>query len=448
MVDQERTHDRQMRTAILEGLLWPVMLGMLACGGFYAAIHAGMIRMPLVVRYFAGDPIEYVETALGFVGLAALLLRGASLSGQAAALRLVQWEPAPTGGQKAEQAHQLLGWLDELPGYARESYLVRRLQSALQYVISKGSGDGLDEELKYLADGDAGQQHAGYALVRIITWATPMLGFLGTVIGITIALGNLSPTSLVKTPEKAMEGLLGGLRIAFDTTALALSLSIFLMFVMFIINRIESEILQAVDNRCTRLLVGRFQQLGTRTDPQLAQVRLMIEAVVDSSQQLVQGQAKLWESALRETGEQWRQQMESTGRQLQGSLGQVQRELWQEHAQVLQQVEWQAQQRTQAFWQQVQQALVDNGQIMRLQQSELTKQGDLLLQAVHAGGGVLQLQQSLSRNLETIQATGDLEDTWTSLATAIQRLNHQLAQASIGLPTPSVPIRPSQGRAA
>ena len=50
-----------------------------------------------------------------------------------------------------------------------------------------------------------------------------MLGFLGTVIGITQALGDLDPEELANSIQTAMDGLLSGLYVAFDTTAVALS---------------------------------------------------------------------------------------------------------------------------------------------------------------------------------------------------------------------------------
>ena len=161
MMQAGESQEHRMSGAMLGGIFWPVVLGCLTCGGFYAAMHAGFLRHPLMLRYFAGDPIEYVETGLGFIGLVALLLRGAGLTGQAAALRLVHWDAPPASGARAEHANELLAWLAELPGYARGSYLVRRLQAALQYVAAKGSGDGLDEELKYLSDADAAEQHDG-----------------------------------------------------------------------------------------------------------------------------------------------------------------------------------------------------------------------------------------------------------------------------------------------
>jgi len=42
--------------------------------------------------------------------------------------------------------------------------------------------------LKYLSDLDAAHAQAGYGLFRVIVWAIPITGFLGTVIGITMML--------------------------------------------------------------------------------------------------------------------------------------------------------------------------------------------------------------------------------------------------------------------
>ena len=125
----------------------------------------------------------------------------------------------------------------------------------------------LDDELKYLADMDAARQHDSYALVRIIIWATPMLGFLGTVVGITQALGDLDPKMLATSIQTAMDGLLAGLYVAFDTTALALSLSILLMFFQFFVDRVESQLLLMVDTRVNEELGGSFRERGQLQRP-------------------------------------------------------------------------------------------------------------------------------------------------------------------------------------
>src|SRR5439155_15674705 len=145
---------------------------------------------PLVRRYFAGHPINMIETALFFIGLAALLIKLLELLGEFSVLPRVTLGDG-SSGQPASHASQWLDALAQLPGRAQSSYLGRRLSEALEAVLQRGSAEHLADELKYLSEVDAGRAQDSYALVRIVIWATPMLGFLGTVVGITDALGDL-----------------------------------------------------------------------------------------------------------------------------------------------------------------------------------------------------------------------------------------------------------------
>jgi hypothetical protein len=69
-----------------------------------------------------------------------------------------------------------------------------------------------------------------------------------------------------------MKGLTSGLYVAFDTTALALMLSMLLMFLQFVIERFETQALSAVDIRANEELIGRFEQLGASHDPHVASI--------------------------------------------------------------------------------------------------------------------------------------------------------------------------------
>ena len=75
--------------------------------------------------------------------------------------------------------------------------------------MSRGTApaDRLDDELRYLSDLDAVRLPRGYALFRVIVWAIPILGFLGTVIGITMALNSVD----LQAPDKSMLQVLNGL---------------------------------------------------------------------------------------------------------------------------------------------------------------------------------------------------------------------------------------------
>ena len=103
--------------------------------------------------------------------------------------------PIARGGQPVSSCESLLGRLDNLPGRHQDSLLVGRLREILERIRRRNSAEGLDEELKYLADRDADRLYESYALFRVVIWAIPILGFLGTVVGITLAIANLTPNA-------------------------------------------------------------------------------------------------------------------------------------------------------------------------------------------------------------------------------------------------------------
>ena len=435
-------------SVMLGSLGWPLALGLAACVVFYVLIHQGVLGHPLLGRYFAGHPIEYIEAAMFFVGLSALAMIGFDRIGQFVGLDRVRLSAIPPAGQQVQDASHLLAQLEDLPAGQGRGWLATRLGAALEHVRRKGSADDLDAELKHLSDVDADRQYQNFALVRIIIWATPMLGFLGTVIGITLALGNLSPEALVDNPKTAMDGLLGGLSIAFDTTTLALSLSIALMFAQFLISRIDEELLAAVDARAEAELVGRFQQLGTAADPHLASVRRMAETVVGTTEGLVRRQAEIWQDTIDQAHERWNTLVVTAGRQLEQSFSSSLEETLAAHASHLSALEQQAEGRTERQSERFEVSLVEHAAGLKAQQDAMARQAGVLLQVVEATGEVVKLETTLNDNLRALAGSKNFEDTVTSLAAAINMLGGRLARPA-DVPT-KVDLDPSasQDRAA
>jgi len=397
---------------IMGSLGWPICIGTAAGIGFYALLLKGPYDAPFMQRYFASHPVAYVATMMFFIGVAALIVRAVNLVGQFFWLGRTTLSPIPDKGQPVSEAGQLLSEIQALPGGARRGYLGGRLEQAIDSVRRNDSADRLDDELKYLSDMDADRQHDAYSLVRIIIWATPMLGFLGTVVGITQALGDLATRQMGGDLQVAMQGLLAGLYVAFDTTALALSLSIVLMFMQFMVNQWETQLLAVVDVRANNAMVGRFQQLGAAHDPHLASIELMCRKVIDSTDELVQRQSKLWQQAMDGVGEKWQQVGQQTGESLakvlQDSLGQEATKQWEP----------------------VQAAMEKNaGQLLSLQ-SSFSQQADKLEKLMAITAEVVQLETVLQRNLEHLVEAGHFEQAVASLSAAIQLLVARLG----GLP--------------
>jgi len=419
--------NRLFQTLARSPLLW----GGAASIGFYALVHRGVLGSHFFQRYCAGHPVNYVEVVLFFIGLAALAVKFLDIVAQTKRLNIVFLDPVPRGGQTVNDSGALLTQLEQAPAAWQDDYLVCRLRNALEHVRRSESSEGLEEHLRYLSDVDAGKQHAGYSFVRLVIWAIPILGFLGTVIGITMALGNLAPKAL----EESLHGVMGGLAIAFDTTALALGLSMILMFVQYEVDRRESALLNLVDLRVEGDLVGRFEEISDGPDGQLLAVRRMVEALIQSTEQLVKQQTELWWSTVDAAQQRWNHMTDIAGKQLQTALANALDENLKTHARELLAHEESMAEKNRRNWERVQQALLQNTETVASLQKAVVQKAELINRAVESTGQVTRLEEALNRNLSALAGSKNFEQTVMSLAAAIHLLTSRLTDMPAEAPT-------------
>lgn len=98
-----------------------------------------------------------------------------------------------------------------------------------------------------------------YSMVRYVVWAIPTLGFIGTVIGISLALAFAGAVDL-QDPNLLAE-LTKRLAVAFNTTLLALVMSAVLVLLQHVVQAYEEGALNragayCLDNLINRLYVG------------------------------------------------------------------------------------------------------------------------------------------------------------------------------------------------
>jgi len=404
---------------------WPVLWGALASGGFYGLIHAGYLSGELIQRYFASHPVEYVATTLFFIGLAALASKLLDTSSQTSSLSQIALPPRGETKQTATQCDALLTHLDTLPKRQQRGYLAGRLRNAVTFVHRKQDATGLDEEVRHLSDLDAEKSHDSFALVRIIIWAVPILGFLGTVIGITLAIANLSPQQL----EESLPMVTSGLGVAFDTTALSLGLSIVLMFSMFLASRCETTLLIQVDARAAGELIGRFEQSMLADSDPLTAVRRMADEVIHSSERLVARQAELWQETIQQADQRWSEIGVTAGKHLHEALSHA----LNDHAAAVSDGAKEVNAENHRGLDRVQQAMAENTTVIADQQDKLIKQGESLLRIVDTGSQLSIMQESLNQNLATLASSGSFAETAMSLSAAINLLAARLGQAPMTL---------------
>ncbi|MBM4004064.1 MAG: MotA/TolQ/ExbB proton channel family protein [Planctomycetes bacterium] len=450
--ERPHAHERPSILSRLQAVGWPVLLGLAATSLFFVLIYRGPLNLPIMHRYFASHPVTFCETGLFFIGLAALLLKGLSVLGEHRTLysaAIPQVPATASGGDSIALATELLDRIDSLPARLRESLIGRRYREALEHVERNSSASGLNDELKYLSDIETGRQQDSYSLVRIVVWATPMLGFLGTVMGITEALGDLSENAgaLASSPETAIQGLLGGLYVAFDTTALALTLSMILMFIQFLIERVEIQLLSDVDTLVNEALIGRFPDAPAVADPQVAVIERMVQAVLRATESLVERQTQLWSQSISAAQEQWRGSLESTGDRLRTTFTSSLEQSLDSHAHCLVESQRGIAGQIRQEWQTVVDGLNVHAQLLVNQQTELARQGETVTEILQASRDVIQLEQALNSNLAALAGSKNFEDTVMSLAAAIHLLNTRLGKTD-SVPAISLQRDKQQGKAA
>jgi biopolymer transport protein ExbB/TolQ len=284
-------------------VLGPVFVcfgGFALTAAFYAGVYQESLADTLLYRYFCGHPIEMWTTGLFFWGVAALGAKLVGLAGQWHGTRLAQRLDELDTPIPVADADQLSAALDPQLRRLGRTWMGRRIAQMLAFVQARGTACGLDDRLRELADHDAGELDASYSLVRFVTWAIPILGFLGTVVGITIAIAHVTPEQL----ESSLSQVTGGLAVAFDTTALALALSMGLMFLTFLVERTERSLLARVDRLASGRLAHVFEQHDAQTSQYLSTLHGMAQVIFQATREAWREQIAAWTEAQRQATDQ------------------------------------------------------------------------------------------------------------------------------------------------
>lgn len=202
-----------------------------------------------------------------------------------------------------------LGSLDQfeehihgLPGKAGESFLVNRVIRGLEHFRVRKSAAETVTMMESQSDIDANNVSSSYSIVKVFIWALPIMGFIGTVIGISSAVaslaGSLESASDISAIKDSLKDVFGGLGVAFDTTLLALVLSLFVKIPTSALQKAEEDLVTWVDEYCNENLLKRLNdgreggaERGAGSDG--SQLREAVKSVMSE-----------WDSKMAEMGRQ------------------------------------------------------------------------------------------------------------------------------------------------
>ncbi len=144
--------------------------------------------------------------------------------------------------------------IQALPVSTQECLLPRTLQAALQRFASTRNVQDVSEAVKSNCDAETDRLDSELSMVRYIAWAIPSIGFIGTVRGIGLALGQA-----YRAVQGDIAGVTASLGIAFNSTFVALVISIVLMFMMHQLQLIQERLVLDVHSYADQRLIRHMQ---------------------------------------------------------------------------------------------------------------------------------------------------------------------------------------------
>jgi len=153
-----------------------------------------------------------------------------------------------------EDTREFARYVQALPDDRQQMLLPRALLNALRRFASTRNIQDVSSSTHTMCESEADRLESELAMIRYISWAIPSIGFIGTVRGIGEALAQA---------DKAVKGDIAGvtqsLGVAFNSTFIALLISIFLMFLVHQLQLMQERLVFDSENYCDEKVIRHLK---------------------------------------------------------------------------------------------------------------------------------------------------------------------------------------------
>ena len=254
-----------------------------------------------------GQWVPYTEVFLFFWAATMLVGKLRKIRRQQRAL-LFDVLPSNIGEKITENnLDKFLEYISELPKNAVGSFLVTRCVRGLEHFRVRKSAADTATMLSSQSDLDAGSVDSSYTMFHVFIWAIPILGFLGTVIGVSSAVGGftdtLSSSSDMESLKVGLKSITGGLGTSFDTTLVALAMAMILTFPVSALQKREGDVIGEVDEYTNEYLLRRLEDGRNAEDHRMpAANRNDMQDVVQAALKVHRAELEGWIGQLKTLG--------------------------------------------------------------------------------------------------------------------------------------------------
>jgi biopolymer transport protein ExbB/TolQ len=203
--------------------------------------------------------VQYGELLMSFMVVALMVLKSRIVKNQ---LSVVASNPIPVDIDMSND-QQLLQLRDSLMRREEFSWsiILNRIDRAINLWLSTKDVSRVTTWAGSESTRDTASSDSSYSLCRVLIWAIPILGFIGTVLGLALAVsgfGVLGGSAEISAIKDAIGQVTVGLGVAFDTTLLALFLTVLLMFPLSFIQRSEENLFVELENYLDDMFLSRL----------------------------------------------------------------------------------------------------------------------------------------------------------------------------------------------
>lgn len=152
-----------------------------------------------------------------------------------------------------EDTKALLNKIETLPKNIHQYLLPRALKTTILRFGATHNVHDSATAMRDTCDSEAQRLETELSIIRYIAWAIPSVGFIGTVRGIGNALSQAN-----RAMEGDITGVTESLGVAFNSTFIALVISIVLMFFIHQLQLLQERLVLDSENYCDENLISRM----------------------------------------------------------------------------------------------------------------------------------------------------------------------------------------------
>jgi len=234
---------------------------------FFTTLSVGLRQLPQA-KYFCDmflerGVIQYMTTFFFFWSLAILWVKSMKLGLQRSALRLKPVPVDPDFILNRETSREVLLNLRGAVDNTSHFVLFNRIDRALSNLQNIGQISDVSDILSTQAEYDEDQLASSYTLVNGFLWAIPVFGFIGTVMGLSRAIGSfgitLQSAGDISTLKTSLQAVTGGLAVAFETTLVALVCALIVQLLLSWTQGKEAHFLDECNDYCHSNIASKLK---------------------------------------------------------------------------------------------------------------------------------------------------------------------------------------------